>query len=142
MYFCRSEQDSRFLREQSAFRTFSRPKFKLLGKDNKQPLNPQLFFSSSSLSLSLMIVEDLDQSVVWKLKVFGSILGTSSQGARLRQPHRHAHLQVRHPHRRGQRRPRPTPPLPLREHHHHLTPKLSSRLVSSRGVFQFFQTLR
>ena len=41
-------------------RQHCRPKFKLLGHDNKQPLNPQLFFSSSCLSLSLKVVEDLD----------------------------------------------------------------------------------
>jgi len=62
------------------------------------------------------VVEDLDQSVVWELNLFGSILGTPSQGARLRQLQRHAHLQVRHPHRHGQRRPCLPPPRSSHSH--------------------------
>ena len=59
--FLRGSWSSRCLRCVDNSRYRCRPKVKRLGHDNKQPLNPQLFFLlSHSLSLSLNVVEVLN----------------------------------------------------------------------------------
>ena len=65
-----------------------RPKFKRLGHDNKQPLNPQLFFSSFYLSLSQFRGEEAEGLLT---RFWDALTGPTPGGSRSRLTLRFVH---------------------------------------------------
>ena len=86
--FLRGSWSSRCLRCVDNSRYRCRPKVKRLGHDNKQPLNPQLFFSSSCLSLSQFRGEEAEGLLT---RFWDALTGPTPGGSRSRLTLRFVH---------------------------------------------------